>query len=160
MSAAPGAGDDDRDLPLLLRRASEAVDALVLEGLARRGHEDVRMPGLHILRRSRGHWGLPISSLAEHLGVSAQAASKIVKTLVAKDLMLTCPHPGDGRAVLAQPTWEGLRVIEAADGAIEDGLDALGDEVDAAELSRCVRTLRAWTHDPGQWWPGPGRPVW
>ncbi len=36
--------------------------------------------------------------------------------------------PGDGRAVLAQPTWEGLRVTEAAEGAIEDTLDALGDE--------------------------------
>lgn len=60
------------------------------------------------------------SQLAEHLGVTKQAAAQLVEELVAKGYVERRPHPDDGRARLIVLTGKGRNCTRAAEAAIAD----------------------------------------
>ncbi len=115
-------------LALLLMASSTLVDALH-EGVVARGFADVRPAHGFVFARLTPD-GATVTELAEHLGMTKQAASEMVAELEAKGYVLRTRSTGDARARLVTLTergWDCTRAAtEAADDAARPWLDALG----------------------------------
>jgi len=113
--------DDAQSLAFGLLAASRALVDGVSAGVSARGFTDLRPAhGFAFTRLSAG--GATITQLAEHLGVTRQAAAQIVDELVAKGYVERRPHPHDARARLIVLTSQGWACTRAAEAAIADTL--------------------------------------
>ncbi|MGW1023251.1 MarR family winged helix-turn-helix transcriptional regulator [Streptomyces sp. NPDC002577] len=123
------------------------------DGVVARGFEGVRPAhGFAFARMAPG--GATVTELAEHLGVTKQAASQLVDELVRKGYTRREPHPGDARArlvVLTELGWSCTRAAdEAAAEAVRPWVELLGE-----------RKARALRDDLLRLAPrGPIRPTW
>ncbi|GLY06055.1 MarR family winged helix-turn-helix transcriptional regulator [Actinoplanes sp. NBRC 101535] len=141
------------DLPVLLLGAAGALVEGINAAVVARGFTDLRPAhGFAFVRLSHG--GATVVELAEHLGVTKQAASQMAEELVRKGYVERRPHPVDARARLLVLTDQGVACTRAADEAAEEVLrpwaTALGPERLAAlraDLSRLAV-------------PGRIRPTW
>ncbi|WIM94911.1 MarR family transcriptional regulator [Actinoplanes oblitus] len=141
------------DLPVLLLGAASALVDAIDAGVRARGFADLRPAhGFAFVRLAPD--GATVVELAEHLGVTKQAASQMADELVRKGYVERRPHPVDARARLLTLTDRGWACTRAADAAAEEALrpwaDAIGPENLAtvrASLSRLVV-------------PGRIRPTW
>jgi DNA-binding MarR family transcriptional regulator len=120
-----------RALPALLLALSGELVTGIQAGVTARGFEDVRPAhGFAFARLAPD--GATIGELAEHLGVTKQAASQLVEELVRKGYVERRPHPGDARARLVVLTERGWACTRAADAAAADTvapwIAALGPE--------------------------------
>jgi DNA-binding MarR family transcriptional regulator len=136
----------------VLLLASQLNDA-IHEGVARRGFGDVRpVHGFAFVRISAGD--ATIGALAEHLGVTKQAAAQLVQQLEERGYVTRRPHPRDARAALLALTGRGVACTvaaeEAASEAVERWRAALGERR-FRELQLALRVIVR---------PGPLRPVW
>ncbi|SEO10292.1 DNA-binding transcriptional regulator, MarR family [Actinacidiphila rubida] len=136
----------------LLTAATVLVDD-IHSGVAARGYTDIRPThGFVFSRLSEA--GATVTEVAEHLGVTRQAASQIVDELVAKGYVERRPHPSDARARLVVLTERGVRCTWAAEDAAVDALesweDILGEQRLLAMRDELVRLA------PN----GPLRPAW
>ena len=89
---------------------------------------------------SRG--SLPLGKMGERLQVHPTSVTSIVQRLDAAGLVVRRPHPEDGRAVLAEITDEGRRLVETATRDLvsaDFGLGSLSDD----QLARAVGAARA-----------------
>ncbi|MCA2208752.1 MarR family winged helix-turn-helix transcriptional regulator [Nocardia rosealba] len=149
MSSMPPAGD----LPLLLLAAAAQVTDAVQAGVAAAGFPDVRPAhGFAFVRMAPD--GATVGEIAEHLGVTKQAASQLVDELVTKGYVERNPHPRDARARLITLTDRGWACTRAADAALGEltrnwsGTLGTGDLVQVRDaLARVVA-------------PGRVRPSW
>jgi DNA-binding MarR family transcriptional regulator len=120
---------DARALPPLLLSLSSGLIAGIHAGVAARGFNDTRPAHGFAFVRLAPH-GATIGQLAEHLGVTKQAASQLVDELAGKGYVTRGPHPTDARARLVVLTERGWACTRAADEAaaetIRPWLDALG----------------------------------
>lgn len=106
-----------QDLPLLLLAAAAEVTDAVNAGVVAAGFGDVRPAhGFAFVRMVPN--GATVGELAEHLGVTKQAASQLVEELVKKGYAERNPHPGDARAKLVTLTERGWACTRAADAAL------------------------------------------
>ena len=100
---------------LFLRAATEIVEGIQIR-LAKAGYSDVRPAhGFVFVRVAAG--GATTSVVAEHLGVSKQAAAQLVEFLVNAGYIQRLEHPTDSRARLLALTARGracTRIAEAA----------------------------------------------
>jgi DNA-binding MarR family transcriptional regulator len=113
--------DDAQSLAFGLLAASRALVDGVSAGVSARGFTDLRPAhGFAFTRLSAG--GATITQLAEHLGVTRQAAAQLVDELVAKGYVERRPHPHDARARLIVLTSQGWACTRAAEAAIADTL--------------------------------------
>lgn len=128
------------ELPfLLLAAATAAVDA-IQDGTVRRGFEDLRpLHGFAFLRIAGD--GCTVAQLAEHLGVSKQAASVTVEELVAKGYLTKAAHPSDRRAVLIALTERGVKATQAATDAAAEALGSWTDQLGARRLDELAQDL-------------------
>lgn len=132
---------------LLLSAAGTLVDA-IHSGVEARGFTGLRPAHGFAFARLAPH-GASIVELAEHLGVTKQAASQLVDELRRKGYVETGPHPRDARAKLVTLTDQGWACTRAADAAALEAMDrwtrVLGaDRVGelAADLARVARAGR------------------
>jgi DNA-binding MarR family transcriptional regulator len=91
---------------------------------------------------SRG--SLPLGKMGERLQVHPTSVTSIVDRLEAAALVVRRPHPDDGRAVLAEITPAGRKVVESATADLvgaDFGLGAL-DEAGLRALSDLLRPVR------------------
>ena len=91
---------------------------------------------------SRG--SLPLGKMGERLQVHPTSVTSIVDRLEAEALVVRRRHPQDGRAVLAEITEEGRRLVEDATAALlgaDFGIGAL-EEGQLRELSELLRPVR------------------
>jgi DNA-binding MarR family transcriptional regulator len=145
--------DNAQSLAFGLLAAGRALVDGVSAGVRARGFGDVRPAhGFAFARLSAG--GATITQLAEHLGLTRQAAAQLVDELTAKGYVKRHPHPQDARARLIMLTEKGWACTQAAEAAITDTLRpweaALGQE-----------RLLALRNDLLQIAPGgPLRPTW
>ena len=101
----PMAGENWETAADILRLAVQLVDG-VQEGLARRGFADIRPAhGFAFVRISAGD--ARTSDVAEHLGITKQAAAQIVGHLVANGYVMRQPDLTDARAQLLLLTERG-----------------------------------------------------
>lgn len=151
----PEAADDhDQDLAvaMLTLRAAAQVVAGIQHGMA------ARFPGLRpahgfaFVRISAG--GATVTDVAEHLGVTKQAASQLVAQLVEGGYVTRRADPRDRRTALLVLTDRGRACTraaeEAAAAAAGQWREQLGDEAMSA-LAAALRQVAR---------PGPLRPSW
>ncbi len=119
MSAVPKNPPPAGDLPLLLLAAAAEVTDAVNAGVIAAGFTDVRPAhGFAFVRMAPD--GATIGEIAEHLGVTKQAASQLVDELVTKGYADRNPHPRDARARLITLTDRGWACTRAADAALAE----------------------------------------
>ena len=148
----PVAGENWETAAAVLRLAGQLVDG-VQEGLARRGFADIRPAhGFAFVRISAGD--ARTSDVAEHLGITKQAAAQIVGYLVAHGYVTRQPDSTDARAQLLLLTERGWACTAAAEAAAEETVDQWRSELDAPTFARFQATLRTITR------PGRLRPSW
>jgi DNA-binding MarR family transcriptional regulator len=145
--------DYTRALPYLMLAAGHGLLEAIDAGVTARGFDDVRPAHGFAFARLAPH-GATVGELAEHLGVSKQAASQLVDELVGKGYVSRRPHPSDARARLVVLTERGWECTRAADAAAADAarrwVTVLGAERVrelAADLARIAPA-------------GPVRPIW
>lgn len=116
--------------PLLIALSADLVHAIDA-GVRRRGFDDLRPAhGFAFARLAPA--GATANELAEHLGVSKQAAGQMVEELVRKGYVERRSHPTDARAKLIVLTDRGWACTRAADEAAAEAVapwaDLLGAE--------------------------------
>ncbi|MFD7029557.1 MarR family winged helix-turn-helix transcriptional regulator [Streptomyces sp. NPDC059917] len=121
--------------------------------VSQQGFEDLRPAhGFAFARIAAG--GATTADLAEHLGVTKQAAAQLVEELVRKGYVERHPHPRDARARLLALTATGLAATRAADEAagavVAPWRESLGEERFGALVADLARLTP----------PGPLRPAW
>lgn len=115
----------------------DLVDALH-ERLAARGWHDVRRSYGFVLLAARDA-GVQVGEIATLLGVTKQAASKLVAAMEEAGYLRRTAHPGDGRARAVALTERGHRLL----GAVEEiytELDAQWAAVLGADRVEALRT--------------------
>lgn len=144
---------DSSLVPMLVLRAAAQVVEGIQRGLAERGFTDVRpMHGFAFVRISAGD--ATVVEVAQHLGVSKQAASRLVEQLAQRGYVTRKADPSDGRARLLRLTDRGWACTRAAEKAAADSANAwkeqLGDDA-MAELQAALQVVVV---------PGRLRPAW
>ncbi|MEW2578559.1 MarR family winged helix-turn-helix transcriptional regulator [Streptomyces syringium] len=141
-----------------------AFSALVLAlsgQLVHEIHARVVQQGFEDLRPAHGYAFARISvgdattaNLAEHLGVTKQAAAQLVEELVRKGYVERHPHPQDARARLLGLTEAGRAATRAADQAARAAVAPWREALGEARFSALVADLTRLT--PSE----PIRPTW
>jgi DNA-binding MarR family transcriptional regulator len=101
------------DFAILVVGATREVADRLNAAVARAGIEDMRAPFGFVIR-ALAEAPLELTALAERLGVTKQAAIKVVDEMEARGLLAREPHPTDRRAKRLTLTARGLAVREAA----------------------------------------------
>jgi DNA-binding MarR family transcriptional regulator len=121
--------------------------------VSRQGFEDLRPAhGFAFARISAG--GATTADLAEHLGVTKQAAAQLVEELVRKGYVERHPHPHDARARLLGLTETGWAATRAADQAARAAVAPWRQALGEARFGELVADLTRLAP------PGPVRPSW
>jgi DNA-binding MarR family transcriptional regulator len=144
---------DNAGLPaLVLRAATQLVDA-IQAGVAARGFTDVRPShGFAFARISAGD--ATASELADHLGVTKQAAGQLVDQLVQRGYITKESDPTDARARLLRLTDKGWACTRAADDAAREAVAQWQRQLDPATYAALGTALRTVVV------PGRLRPAW
>jgi DNA-binding MarR family transcriptional regulator len=141
------------DLPVLLLGAATALVDGIDAGVRARGFADVRPAHGYAFARLAPD-GATVNELAEHLGVTKQAASQMVEDLVTRGYVERRPHPADARARLVVLTDRGWACTRAADAAAEETLRPWADAIGPERLATLRADLARLTV------PGRIRPTW
>jgi DNA-binding MarR family transcriptional regulator len=147
----------DRDgmlaLSATVMAAGTAMARAVQDGVERRGYSDVRPAhGFTFALLARGP--APIAAIAEHLGVTKQAAAQLVDELEAKGYLRRRPNPDDGRSWLVELTARGRACTRAADAAALDEVRAWETRLGERATRQLATALAALAP------AGPLRPAW
>lgn len=138
--------------PLILRAATQLVDA-IQDGLANSGFDDVRPAhGFVFVRVSAGN--ATVADVAEHLGVSKQAASQLVEQLVLRGYLERRPHPGDARSTMLSLTERGKKCTRVAQAIASRFEDTWRRKLGPKAFPQLMNALEATVE------PGPLRPSW
>ncbi|MFD0364004.1 MarR family winged helix-turn-helix transcriptional regulator [Nocardia sp. GCM10030253] len=143
-----------QDLALLLLAAGAAATDAIHSGVQAAGFDDVRPThGFAFVRMAPD--GATVGELAEHLGVTKQAASQLVDELVRKGYAERNAHPGDARARLITLTERGWACTRAADTAAanfaEQWSAVLGDSTVAELRNALARVVTPGRVRPASW---------
>jgi DNA-binding MarR family transcriptional regulator len=152
-AVAPPAGRprSDPDLPLahdpkalnwLLRRAVRRYRAPVTAALEQGGFSDLPQQGIWAVSAlAQSSPGLSGRDLVARMGISKQAVSQLIETLVATDYVARHPSPDDRRRTLLRLTARGrgaARTIDEAAAAMETEMLA---KIGRGGLSQLYRGL-------------------
>jgi len=124
-------------LPALLRAARGAYGDAVREQLAAGGFDDMPRNGPYVIGGAANH-GAPIPGLIRELGVSKQAASQLIDTLVLRGYLERRPDPEDRRKIVIDLTERG----EAAAAAVQTGVQEVDLELADAISPEQMKGLR------------------
>jgi len=145
---------DELALTALLLGAASTLVEKIHAGIVRRGFDDLRPTHGFVFALLAPH-GATGTEIAEHLGVTKQAASQLVEELVAKGYVERRPHPSDARARLVVLTPRGWACTRAADEAAADAvgawIDVLGQERITALVADLHRVVRPGRLRPAVW---------
>jgi DNA-binding MarR family transcriptional regulator len=101
------------DFAILVVGATRLVTDRLNAAVARAGIDGMRAPFGFVIR-ALAEAPLELTALAERLGVTKQAAIKVVDEMEARGFLTREPHPTDRRAKRLTLTARGLAVREAA----------------------------------------------
>jgi DNA-binding MarR family transcriptional regulator len=136
----------------VLRVASQLVDG-IHEGMLSRGFDDVRPVHGFVFARLSGSPGTA-TDVAAHLGVTKQAAAKLVAHLVERGYLERREDPSDGRAWLLQLTDKGRSCTAAADEAAADVVRSWRGQLSPEQFKQLQQALHVLAV------PGRLRPAW
>jgi DNA-binding MarR family transcriptional regulator len=145
-------GDSWEAAVAVLRLASQLVDG-IQEGLGRRGFDDVRPAhGFAFARISEGD--ATTANVAEHLGITKQAAGQLVEYLVNHRYVMRQSDERDARARLLLLTERGHACTAAAEASAAETVDGWRSQLGPpgfAQLQVALITITT---------PGRLRPSW
>ncbi|MFF4896070.1 MarR family winged helix-turn-helix transcriptional regulator [Streptomyces sp. NPDC001068] len=145
--------DDALAFSVLVLALSGQLVQEIHTSVSRQGFEDLRPAhGFAFARISAG--GATTADLAEHLGVTKQAAAQLVQELVRKGYVERHPHPHDARARLLALTETGRAATRAADHAARTAVAPWREALGEARFGELVADLTRLAP------PGPIRPAW
>jgi DNA-binding MarR family transcriptional regulator len=145
------------DFALLVVGASRPVAERLNAAVAAAGVDDMRARyGFVIRALARAPLGL--TELAEYLGVTKQAAIKVVDEMEARGFLIREPHPQDRRAKVLVLTEQGQRVRQAALAESRRMEDELRAELGDADVDAFRRVLVRFAERHGD--ASGARPVW
>ena len=139
---------DDTPIPTLMRGARGAYAQAIRAELEAIGTEDLPRNGAFVLFGTLAADGSPGErgpSLPAQLGISKQAVSQLVETLVRRGYLVRSEDPDDGRRVALDVTERGREVIDAVVRAVDSVDGELAATVSASELVAFRKTLAALT---------------
>jgi len=129
-------------IPALLRGSRGAYGDAVRGRLAAAGFDDLPRNGPYVLG-GMANRGATAGDLVRGLGVSKQAASQLIDTLVLRGYLERRVNPDDRRRMTIELTDRG----EAAAAAVREGVEAVDDELarllSGQELAGLVAGLQA-----------------
>ncbi|HEX4521493.1 MAG TPA: MarR family transcriptional regulator [Gaiellaceae bacterium] len=111
-------------IPALLRAARGAYAHAVRARLAEGGFDDLPANGPYVLGGMANRGGTA-GDLVRQLGVSRQATSQLIDTLVLRGYLERDPDPGDRRRMTIELTDRG----RSAAAAVRAGVEAVDDEL-------------------------------
>lgn len=123
-------GADEVVIPALLRAARGAYGNAVRDRLAEGGFDDMPKNGPYVIGGMANRGGTA-GGLIRELGISKQAASQLIDTLVLRGYLERRPDTTDRRRITIEVTERG----RAAATAVRAGVEAIDDEL-AARLSQ------------------------
>ena len=129
---------DDVALPALLRAARGAYGHAIRSRLAAAGCDDLPRNGPYVIGGMAGQGG-SAGDLIRQLGVSKQAASQLIDTLVVRGYLVREVTPEDRRRVTIELTDRG----RAAAGAVRAGVQAVDAELSERLSPADLAGLRA-----------------
>jgi DNA-binding MarR family transcriptional regulator len=147
-------------VPLLMAVAYRTMTDRFLARLAELGREPLRPAHGYTFRYLASNPEATVVTLAAHLGVTKQAASKAVAELEGWDYVERRPHATDKRAQVLALTTRGREYLKLADRLWAEVEGGLAEVIGAERLAALDQDLRAYiaaVHD-GQ--AVPMRPVW
>jgi DNA-binding MarR family transcriptional regulator len=124
MSEAPVDNPDDVVIPALLRSARGSYGNAIRISLAKAGYDDLPRNGAFVLGGLVNR-SAPSDGLVRALGVSKQAASQLIDTLVLRGYLERSENPDDRRRISIEPTERG----RAAAAAIREGVLSVDAEL-------------------------------
>src|ERR671933_2788673 len=131
---------DNPDLAILLVAANRCLDDRLVAAVRQTGARDMR-PAFGFVIRAVAAEEPTVGRLAELLGVSRQAASKVSDEMVRRGYLLRAADPADRRRTRLRLSAKGRRVRERAAAeseAIEAELRAEGGDRAVAGLRRAL----------------------
>lgn len=129
---------DDVPTPALLRASRGAYGHAIRRALAERGIDDMPRNGPFVLGGMENR-GRPLGALVRQLGVTKQAASQLIDTLVLRGYLSRAPDPDDRRRTNITLTERGRHAAEA----VREGVLAVDQELTETLGASGVERLRA-----------------
>lgn len=121
--------EDGRERPVnlvvLLREAFIALNELVIDRLAERGHAEVRSAHGAVFQYL-DDTGTTVSTLADRAQMTKQAMAELVLHLEKQGYVTRTPDPRDRRAKLVIPTTRGREVVDIAQSLVPELEERLG----------------------------------
>ncbi len=141
------------ELPFLVLAAANALVESIQSAMAHAGYTDLRPAHGFAFVRLAGA-GCTVGQLADHLGVTKQAASKLVDELARQDYVARSPHPDDGRAVLLVLSDKGRAATRAASQAATDAVSVWASALEPGRIEQISHDLSLLAGNSGV------RPTW
>jgi DNA-binding MarR family transcriptional regulator len=161
-----GASDEDVPFPQLMRLARDVYRDAVRQALAAAGFDDIPRNGVFVLsgleQRSPEPAFSPQADVVASLGLSKQAASQLVDTLVLREYLERRSDPEDRRRMGVRLTARGRRAareINEATEAVDDAVAQLSSADDRRGFQAVLaayRVIRERSGDDGGALPGQG----
>lgn len=133
-------GSPEECAALLLEVAPRVMGSIRRRMRAHQGG-DLSVPQFRALGYIGRHPGSSLSAVAEHLGLSTAATSRLVDALVARGLVERAQAPGDRRWIALSLLPEGQHHLEAARLATQGELAAQLATLSPAARAEIVRAL-------------------
>jgi DNA-binding MarR family transcriptional regulator len=137
-------------LPVLLAAARKTYGQAIATRLAESGFEDMPRQGSRVVGGIARN-GSNLTDFSRVLGVSKQAASQLVDTLVTRGYVERVPHPEDRRRMTVDLTERGraaAREINAAVTGVDTALAAAVGDQDLARTRAVLGELVRLGNDP------------
>jgi DNA-binding MarR family transcriptional regulator len=150
------------DFALLVVGSTRAVADRLQEAVAQAGYPDVR-PSFGFVIRALGEGSLTLTQLADRLGVTKQAAIKVVDEMEARGFVARRLGQVDRRSKAIRLTERGHGVRRAALAASHRMEAELRRDIGAADVDAMRRVLLGFAERNGgldDLNAGRGRPVW
>ena len=152
----------DPDFAILVVAATRAVADRLQAAMTAAGHAQMRPPFGFVIR-ALAEAGLTLTELAERLGVTKQAAIKVVDEMEAQGFVERRPAPSDRRSKIIGLTERGRdvrRTALATSHRMEDELRAVLGDADVDAARRVLLRFVEASGGLGDVHAGRARPVW
>jgi DNA-binding MarR family transcriptional regulator len=133
---------EDLVLPVLLAEARKTYGRAIRSAFAEAGFEDIPKLGPRLLG-GMNRFGAAPPDIGRDFGISKQAASKLVDTLVVRGYLERAVDPDDRRRMVLSLTERGTAAAEASWGATDQVDRALEKKVGKDAVAQMRETLGA-----------------
>jgi DNA-binding MarR family transcriptional regulator len=107
------------------------------------GEGAIRLGRLEYLRVLRSEGNARVQDVADHLGITVGAASKLTDRLVSDGLVQREAHPTDRRSSHLHLTEAGVAALDVGEAAFETAISALLGGLDRAVVAEGIASLEA-----------------